>query len=254
MPLKKFETELRIALSAVRTATGVCRNIRAAISPDVLEKKDRSPVTVADFASQAVICRLLNQSFPDDSIVAEEDSTQLATAGNQSFLDRIDTELKRVGHDADADAIRDWIDLGGSQPNQNRFWTLDPIDGTKGFLRGGQYVVALALLIDQRVDVAVLGCPNLRHDPDGDGQLGTLVYAVRGEGCWATALDDTGDPVPLCVSETAEVSQARFCESVEAGHSDHGIAANVAASLGAHTVRRDYRHTSVFPSNVEAGR
>ena len=27
-----------------------------------------------------------------------------------------------------------------------RFWTLDPIDGTKGFLRGGQYAIALALL------------------------------------------------------------------------------------------------------------
>lgn len=40
-------------------------------------------------------------------------------------------------------------------------WTLDPIDGTKGFLRGGQYAVCLALLIDARVELGVIGCPNL---------------------------------------------------------------------------------------------
>jgi 3'-phosphoadenosine 5'-phosphosulfate (PAPS) 3'-phosphatase len=40
-------------------------------------------------------------------------------------------------------------------------WTLDPIDGTKGFLRGWQYAVCLALLVDARVELGVIGCPNL---------------------------------------------------------------------------------------------
>ena len=44
-------------------------------------------------------------------------------------------------------------------------WTLDPIDGTKGFLRGGQYAVCLALLIDARVELGVIGCPNLPSIP-----------------------------------------------------------------------------------------
>ena len=44
-------------------------------------------------------------------------------------------------------------------------WTLDPIDGTKGFLRGGQYAVCLALLVDARVELGVIGCPNLPSIP-----------------------------------------------------------------------------------------
>ena len=62
-------------------------------------------------------------------------------------------------------------------------WTLDPIDGTKGFLRGEQYAVCLALLVDSSVEVGVIGCPNLPLDPQKpDGQKGCLFIAVRGQG------------------------------------------------------------------------
>ena len=62
-------------------------------------------------------------------------------------------------------------------------WTLDPIDGTKGFLRGEQYAVCLALLVDSSVEVGVIGCPNLPLDPQKpDGQRGCLFIAVRGQG------------------------------------------------------------------------
>jgi len=40
-------------------------------------------------------------------------------------------------------------------------WTLDPIDGTKGFLRREQYAIALAFIRDGRVELGVLGCPEL---------------------------------------------------------------------------------------------
>ena len=49
------------------------------ISPDVLAKKDKSPVTVADFGSQALICRTLAEAFPDDPVIAEEDAAELKT-------------------------------------------------------------------------------------------------------------------------------------------------------------------------------
>ncbi len=83
-------------------------------------------------------------------------------------------------------------------------WTLDPIDGTKGFLRGGQYAVCLALLIDARVELGVIGCPNLPSNPSPSpsshqststntsgsstkasanlGGTGALFVAVRGHG------------------------------------------------------------------------
>jgi 3'(2'), 5'-bisphosphate nucleotidase len=62
-------------------------------------------------------------------------------------------------------------------------WTLDPIDGTKGFLRGEQYAVCLALIIDAQVQLGVIGCPNLPvHASNPDGPRGCLFVAVRGQG------------------------------------------------------------------------
>lgn len=62
-------------------------------------------------------------------------------------------------------------------------WTLDPIDGTKGFLRGEQYAVCLALIIDAEVKLGVIGCPNLPVDSSKpDGPRGCLFVAVRGQG------------------------------------------------------------------------
>lgn len=62
-------------------------------------------------------------------------------------------------------------------------WALDPIDGTAGFLRGAQYAVCLALMVDGKVVVGVLGCPNLPVDPSNpSGEKGVLLSAVRGGG------------------------------------------------------------------------
>ena len=67
--------------------------------------------------------------------------------------------------------------------NTSGMWTLDPIDGTKGFLRGEQYAVCLALLVDAQVQVSVMGCPNLPVDASNpDGPKGCLFIAVRGRG------------------------------------------------------------------------
>lgn len=62
-------------------------------------------------------------------------------------------------------------------------WTLDPIDGTKGFVRGEQYAVCLALIEDNDVKVSVMGCPNLPASlSDPAGERGCLFVAVKGQG------------------------------------------------------------------------
>src|SRR3954469_16735558 len=137
----KYERERAAAIEAVRAACGVCRSVQAQITPDVLEKKDRSPVTVADFASQALICKLLEERFPDDVIIGEEDAAELSTAENEPFLVRIREELQRTGVNPTNNEIRHWINRGNGSKYTSRFWTLDPIDGTKGFLRKEQYAV-----------------------------------------------------------------------------------------------------------------
>ena len=83
--------------------------------------------------------------------------------------------------------IHSTIDKGSYDGGPNgRFWTLDPIDGTKGFLRGEQYAVALALIEDGEVVLGILGCPNLTKDlKNPDGAQGLIFSAVKGQGASA---------------------------------------------------------------------
>ena len=226
-----YESELSVALKAVRSAARVCRSVQDKITPDVLQKDDRSPVTVADFASQAVICRAIGAPFPRDPIMGEEESATLGRGENGPFLDRILAELRGVEIDTCGKEACAWIDRASQKEYVPRFWTLDPIDGTKGFLRKEQYAISLALVVEGRIDVALLGCPNLPCDAGGL-RTGTLFYAVRGQGSWAVPLEGDDSPRPVHASLETDPRQARFCESVEANHTAQGLSAKVAASLG----------------------
>lgn len=68
-------SEKQIAIDAVLKAIPLCKQVEADIvTEDTVEKEDGSPVTVADFATQALICQAIGEAFPEDPIVAEEDS------------------------------------------------------------------------------------------------------------------------------------------------------------------------------------
>jgi 3'(2'), 5'-bisphosphate nucleotidase len=238
--------EVRVAVEAVRRAAIVCRAVQSGITREAVEKKDKSPVTVADFASQAVICRALHAAFPADPIVGEEDAAELRTDAMTPFRDRIVAELARVGIASTGREVCDWIDRGRANDYRDRFWTLDPIDGTKGFLRGEQYAVSLALIVGGKIELGLLGCPNLpasRETRDeGRETGGSLFVAVRGEGAKVYSLDDASAPGrPVLVSTTSDPSLARLCESVESGHSSHDASSDIAARLGimAEPVRLD---------------
>lgn len=113
-------------------------------------------------------------------------------------------------------------------------WALDPIDGTKGFLRGEQYAVCLALLVDARVELGVIGCPNLPIDPcQPDGPKGCLFVAVHGQGSQQLTLSGA-NPTPLPISSTnaPNPSKITFLESVESAHSSHTFTSRVSKLLG----------------------
>jgi len=227
-----YEQELSVAIEAVRAASRVCRSVRGEITPDVLEKKDKSPVTVADFASQAVVCRALAEAFPTDPVIGEEDAKELREGGRAPLLDKVVGHVRTVAPDADGEAVCGWIDHGGASEQRERFWTLDPIDGTKGFLRNEQYAVALALIEGGRIRVGVLGCPNMPIDPGSESPAGLLFTAVAGSGSRSAPLEGEASPRAIEVSETSEPASAQFCESVESGHSSHSDADAVASHLG----------------------
>jgi 3'(2'), 5'-bisphosphate nucleotidase len=230
-----YHSERELALHAVRTAAALCRSVRSRVAPEVLAKADLSPVTVADFGSQALVGRALGESFPDDPLIAEEDAADLRRAENAGLLAEVVAQVQAVQADADAASVCGWIDRGGAAKFSDRFWTLDPIDGTKGFLRNEQYAVALALVVAGRVTVAALACPNLPPRSvagDTSGPAGTLFVAVRGQGAFSLPLDGDGRETPISVSPRDDPAAARFCESVESGHSAHGESAAVATRLG----------------------
>ena len=228
-----YERELHTALGAVRGAARVCRAVQERlVTRDTLEKRDKSPVTVADFASQAVVCRQLEQAFARDAVVGEEGSTELRTAENAALLASVVSAVAdEIGGSADAKRVLAWIDRGGADAKAERYWTLDPIDGTKGFLRREQYAVALGLIEGGEVVAGVLGCPNLG---DGAGGTGVLFAALRGQGTRVFPLWASGESAgsALRVPQLASLAGARFCESVEAEHSDQSESAKIAARLG----------------------
>ena len=229
-----LERELQTALMAVRQAAIVCRSVQSAITTESLAKKDKSPVTVADFASQAIICRRLQLDFPDDPVIGEEGAAELRLPSAADFLNRVVRECEAAGVVASAVEVCDWIDRGGASEYSPRFWTLDPIDGTKGFLRKEQYAISLALLINGQIEVGVLGCPNM---PFADKPYGTgvLAWAVRGHGAWMQPLSEPeASPTRITVTQFSKTADMRFCESVESGHSSHDWSGLIASELGIH--------------------
>lgn len=230
----QWERELQAGLDAVRKAAEVCRRVQSEITPDVLAKKDQSPVTVADFASQAIVCRSLEAAFPGDPVIGEEGAEELRQPDGAGFLDQVVRQLAAVGVASTGADVCRWIDRGGQQEYCDRFWTLDPIDGTKGFLRREQYAISLALIVNGQIQVGILGCPNMSTvvGESGSGN-GVLAWAVRNAGAWYQPLD-TPQAIPhrLVVTGTAVPTQARFCESVESGHSAHDWSGLIASTMG----------------------
>jgi 3'(2'), 5'-bisphosphate nucleotidase len=230
--LETNNPEIRFLVQAIRQASALARQVQAEMITPALTKQDRSPVTVADLACQAVIARMLAQAFPADRLVAEEDASDLRQPVGQATLAQVVHFVERIIPEASPEIVCDWIDAGRADP-VGRYWTLDPIDGTKGFLRGDQYAVALALIDRGVVQAGALGCPNLSdsYRPDHDG-LGSLVVAARGQGAWSTPLTSPGEYERLHVSTRSDPSQTRILRSFEAGHTNVDQIDRLASALG----------------------
>ncbi|KAK3127373.1 hypothetical protein QOZ80_7AG0572360 [Eleusine coracana subsp. coracana] len=208
--------ELAAAAAVVERACRLCVDVKRSLFSDgrsILEKNDQSPVTIADFGVQALVSLELQQLFPSIPLVAEEDSASLRSseAGDNSgdvlvesifsaVADKVSTSESLLTRE---DVLRA-IDRGGKDAvsfdsNSATYWVLDPIDGTKGFLRGDDalYVVGLALVVNGEVTVGVMGCPNWTNDitvdekdgrATGSDSRGILMVSHLGCGTWSRHL------------------------------------------------------------------
>jgi 3'(2'), 5'-bisphosphate nucleotidase len=140
-------------LAAIAEAAGV-ETMRFYGAPEAVWKADGSPVTAADHAAEAVILLALREMTPDIPVISEEE----AAAG-------VSPELR------------------GS-----RFWLVDPLDGTKEFIKqNGEFTVNIALIEH--------GCPILGvvHVP-----VTGETYAASGPGT-ATLASKDEPPRPIGV-------------------------------------------------------
>jgi 3'(2'), 5'-bisphosphate nucleotidase len=129
-------------------------------------KAGDEPVTVADRQASDAIVAGLREAFPDDVVISEEmtDDPRRLTA--------------------------------------TRVWYIDPIDGTKDFIRGGDgFCVMIGLAVDHVPRLGVLYSP-----------LGArLFWAARGCGSWLCQPDT--EPERLRCSDVADVGSARLVAS-----------------------------------------
>lgn len=252
-----YQQERYIAELAVQRATLLTQKVFHEKAKGTVSKDDKSPVTIGDFGAQALIIQAIRKNFPNDEVVAEEEASSLrADKALSAEIWRLTKDIKLEDAESDSllggplpseGAMLDVIDQGNSQGGaKGRIWALDPIDGTKGFLRGGQYAVCLGLMEDGDVKAGAIGCPNLPVDDaatlstgigtdqdDGAGK-GVLFSAIQGAGSRGRPLTNAAlaESKPISMRPVPDIAQATFCEGVEAAHSAQGDNAAVAQRLG----------------------
>lgn len=154
-----FAEDLAVALRLADAADGITRARFLASDLVVDRKPDRTPVTDADTAVEDAVRAVLAQLRPDDEILGEE---------------------------------------RGGTIGAGRTWVLDPIDGTKNFLRGVPAWATLIALVDGGVPVVgVVSAP----------ALGRRWWASAGEGAWVAA-EGAVAPRRLRVSAVGQLADA----------------------------------------------
>ncbi|KAB8218164.1 hypothetical protein BDV33DRAFT_129680 [Aspergillus novoparasiticus] len=253
-PTHPYVKELEIACLTVQRAALLTKKVLDAVDKGALDKSDSSPVTIADFAAQALIIAAIHRTFPDDDIVGEEDSKALR--GNEALLERTWELVSSIHLDDETseallyspknkEEMLDLIDLGarGTCSRENRSWVLDPVDGTATFINGQQYAVCLALVENGVQKLGVLGGPNLNletgrmHEDivDRDG-YGYQLFAVAGHGAFMRKMG-TGTLLPATrIDAKPQITDPKdldFVDCVAATSSDIVAHERLASHLGA---------------------
>lgn len=209
-------TELRdAALAAVTLAATATHTIQKQLaSAGEVSKEDRSPVTAADFASQTIIVHTLMTRFLDIGFIAEESAKDLVKPENATVLALTGAAVRKACPTLSDREIIEILERPRAV-NRERAWVLDPVDGTKGFLRDAQYAIALGFLEAGTVRIGVLGCPRYRV---ANGEEGAFFIAVKGQGAYVKSI--SGAVRSISVDGRSSTKGARMVTGVEAAHAN----------------------------------
>ncbi len=227
-----------LALAAVRRAARITTRVQERLRSGAREgtsitKDDRTPVTIADWAAQASIYLDLREALGPFRFMAEEEAKDLAA--HEELLGEVLALVRAERPAASRADVVESLERADDTGGEGAFWVLDPIDGTKGFLRLEQYAIALAHVREGQVDAAALACPNLPVDAAAPGGPRGIVLVTTPEGAAAEhRLGDTATGAGRLLRRAGDVAPERcaFVESVVSAHSDQATHAAIAERLG----------------------
>lgn len=222
-------TDLALLTDVVNAACRITRRVQSdLIGARRVKKGDRSPVTVADLAVQALVSHRLAEAFPDVPLMGEEDASVLRGDERAAIRAQVVQRVRAEWPEATEESVLAALDRADHRGGRTgSFFCLDPIDGTAGFLRDMHYAVALARITDGRVVRGLLGCPRIEHE-FGEG----VVFRATLNGGCERAPVGSDDWTAVRVSDRDDTADARICESWEKQHTDQGRSSALADRLG----------------------
>ena len=227
-------SELQPIIDAVRLACELCRRVQES-EAGVSRKSDASPVTLADYGAQALICRALRRRFPEDGVIAEEGGEAFLSLPPAERAQAVRLVARLLGEPVTEDDFFRWL-THGRNVRADRTWVIDPIDGTEGFINGRAYAVCAGTLVEGQPVDGIIGAPVSPLD-----EKGTLFYTEGGK-AWAEPLElsDGASPRELHVSDRVDPQSLRAVESYVMGRRSREIADRVygEAGLDARRIKR----------------
>ncbi|WP_138843790.1 histidinol-phosphatase [Rhodococcus pyridinivorans] len=169
-----YTADLDLALRLADASDAITRDRFGALDLKVDDKPDLSPVSDADLAVERAIREMLGEQRPDDAVLGEE--------------------------------------FGGDAVFRGRQWAVDPIDGTKNFVRGVPVWASLISLLEDGVPVVgVVSAPALNR----------RWWAAADGGAWVS--HDGAEPRRISVSEVTDLASASLSFSSLSGWHERGI-------------------------------
>jgi 3'-phosphoadenosine 5'-phosphosulfate (PAPS) 3'-phosphatase len=168
-------------------------------------KEDKSPVTIADLLHQSQVQQMLHDAFRGDGLIGEEP---------RSMQEQVVAEAAEISGRFYGSPLRpELIDV----PERGEVtWILDPIDGTKGYLKGRYYAIALGYF---RGSEPVFGAMAVPHAPQAETAPidNAIAFAVKGRGAWMGFAREDGalDFAPLRTQQAGYAKPYRVAVSLE---------------------------------------
>lgn len=187
-------------------AAHVCLAIRNDTQSNFMYKADQDPVSIADYSSQAIITHYISKHFPEDSVLTEEtvaDFEAVVSVEQQhQIIHYVSQALERP---VEISEIKNLLSYRSKHPN-GRVWVIDPVDGTRGFFKGDQFAIAIALAVDNQPVLSALVCPLM---PFNKEIVGVIAVAQKNQGALLESLSGNLNR-PLKVSKQSSLQDMRF--------------------------------------------